>query len=77
MLREAADAAALYEATSGIEAKRVEASGSAANDREGSKKVRTVTNVEDMALELAELRVTVHSIRGQSTEKARVVKKLR
>ena len=68
-LREAIDAAELNEATSGIEAKRLEAS--AANDREGRKKVRTVTNVEDITRELEELRVTVRSIRGQSTERGR------
>ena len=71
-LREAADAAELYEAMSGIEAKRVETSVSAANVWEGRKKVWTVTNVEDMAWELEELQVTaVRSIRGQSTEGGR------
>ena len=67
-LREVVDAAELYEATLVIEAKRVEASASAANYREGRKKVRTITDVEDMVREIEELQVTVRSIRGQSTE---------
>ena len=41
------------------------------HDWEGQKKVRTVTDIEDMVRELKELRVAVRSIRDQSTERGR------